>query len=1180
MELEKCFRRRIVSRVFPAAPAALLVLLLLVGSIQTAQARDLAKDPGGAESRGGQRIETAVSGTDTSELSGSGATDAETAPSENGKGAGEASSSGSSLSAGESSGYAGTEGSSTGEDGSDSGRSSTEYPAGSGRDTEDGTEPGSGEEDIEESEPGGKESGEEESGDEKSGEQGSDEQETGEKEKEENKPGKDESPEDPSGAQTGEGEKKQSEEDEEKDSSQQADSGEGDRPAEGKTDSPGNRETDSFDPEEKTEKGTVPGVSEKPETVPAAGEDRQGNPAPGAGTGAAAGSTQESSAAAGPEEDWMTASEFRRAYNSVSGGASALAASSVSGAKIVSKEGEIDYEELGIGEEESGHVNHTTPINVRDQQGNDYTGVCVVPDDRGWPKGTVLPDVRRVTDSVMIKLYYYTMLDGYGEDLARSRGYGSSTRKVAIAACHEAMSMRYAELAGIEYDRPNLNGGFRSLVSAYRSGASSKSLPDQDRVFIYISGRVQNNGHWMQAYVFGLEEEEEEEQPSTITLIKTSSDPDMRNVYSDYYCLHETASGGTVDFRLYEDRACTKRVHVYTGPTMTVEIDPIQVGHNGKSGLWNQSIFYCAPGTYYLKEVNTPKGYSTRTEPFGPFTLTEGKGITVKAENTPRYAKAGVMKKDAETGQGLAGAKFGLYSDIEDARNEADPEGVFTTGSDGKSNLIDVLAGKTYYVRELSAPKGYKAITGIRTLTVASSVTQTVWTEIANTPDEPEKGSVQIMKKPADPKATGSPYSLAGAVYTLYDKDGKTAGTLRTGEDGSSNVLKVVCGSYTLKETSASPGFELDTKTYNVTVRKDEITLVESSEPPRKGTVQVKKKSADPGASGSPYSLAGAVYTLYDKDGKSAGTLRTGEDGTSNVLTVLCGSYTLAETSASPCFMVETRVHNVTVRADTLTLVESSEPPEKGTVQVKKKSADPEASGDLYSLAGAEYTLYDKDGKSAGTLKTRADGSSNVLTVLCGSYTLRETSSPSGFELDTKTYNVTVRPALNTVVDSEEVPRKGKITVHKVSSEEKDKKEPDTMPVAGAVYSLYTTEEDAREGTGETGTFVIREDGTSDTLEVLAGRTYYIRETKTPEGYLPDEEIYRAEVTSFTETVTVESEDRLIFGGVRVCKLDRETKKGAALGGACLEGAVFKIWNGGTGLFMQTAKRFCRTDLP
>ena len=100
------------------------------------------------------------------------------------------------------------------------------------------------------------------------------------------------------------------------------------------------------------------------------------------------------------------------------------------------------------------------------------------------------------------------------------------------------------------------------------------------------------------------------------------------------------------------------------------------------------------------------------------------------------------------------------------------------------------------------------------------------------------------------------------------------------------------------------------------------------------------------------------------------------------MLTVLCGSYTLAETSPSPGFQVEAKVHNVTVKADKLTVVESSETPEKGTVQVKKSTEDPGAVGDLYSLAGAEYTLYDKNGESVGTLRTGKDGTSNVLTAV------------------------------------------------------------------------------------------------------------------------------------------------------------------------------------------------------
>lgn len=326
---------------------------------------------------------------------------------------------------------------------------------------------------------------------------------------------------------------------------------------------------------------------------------------------------------------------------------------------------------------------------------------------------------------------------------------------------------------------------------------------------------------------------------------------------------------------MYTDKACTQKAAVYSDAEMTKVLDPIPVGYTSVNGLRNRTVFYCSPGTYYLKEINTPMGYQKHEEPFGPYTLQEGKGKTIKIENTPVYARAGIEKVDAENNSiKLAGAKFGLYSNIEDARNEEKPDGVFTTGKNGKSNLLDVLAGKTYYVCEIEAPEGYEKITGIKKLTVAEGVGQTVFTVISNSL---EKGRVRVQKKSTDSGADHSPYSLAGAVYVLYDSEGKTAGTLTTGEDGVSNTLTVPCGKYTLKETKASPCFEIDTQTYNVSVTKDNLTTVTSMERPVKGSVRIKKKAQDPDASGSPYSLAGAVYKLYDKNGALAGTLTTGE---------------------------------------------------------------------------------------------------------------------------------------------------------------------------------------------------------------------------------------------------------------------------------------------------------------
>ena len=197
------------------------------------------------------------------------------------------------------------------------------------------------------------------------------------------------------------------------------------------------------------------------------------------------------------------------------------------------------------------------------------------------------------------------------------------------------------------------------------------------------------------------------------------------------------------------------------------------------------------------------------------------------------------------------------------------------------------------------------------------------------------------------------------------------------------------------------------------------------------------------------------------------------------------------EISAPAGYKKDTRIYKLNT-AQSLTVpvwTEFTDQQESGKVRVKKSSSDPGAdTGDdqgLYSLAGAVYTLYDADGEIAGTLETGKDGMSDYLSVPAGSYTLKETEPSPGFALDIETHDVKVTGG-----------------VRKVSSEEKEEKEPDTLPVSGAVYSLYNSEEDAKEGRSSAGTFVIGKDGTSNKIEVLAGKTYYVKETKTPEGYL------------------------------------------------------------------------------
>lgn len=100
------------------------------------------------------------------------------------------------------------------------------------------------------------------------------------------------------------------------------------------------------------------------------------------------------------------------------------------------------------------------------------------------------------------------------------------------------------------------------------------------------------------------------------------------------------------------------------------------------------------------------------------------------------------------------------------------------------------------------------------------------------------QGKVKLLKSVADNKALTEEckkmYSLAGAEYTVYEDAALTRsqGKLITKEDGSTNELEQMPGTYYVKETKAPKGYALDQKVYTVTITAGETATIESKDSP------------------------------------------------------------------------------------------------------------------------------------------------------------------------------------------------------------------------------------------------------------------------------------------------------------------------------------------------------------
>ena len=276
-----------------------------------------------------------------------------------------------------------------------------------------------------------------------------------------------------------------------------------------------------------------------------------------------------------------------------------------------------------------------------------------------------------------------------------------------------------------------------------------------------------------------------------------------------------------------------------------------------------------------------------------------------------------------------------------------------------------------------------------------------------------------------------SGYSLAGAVYKIYNSSGTEVASITTDSSGKgSSSAKLKNGTYTAVESKAPPGYALDTTRHTVRINNADATLNVSDVPLIK-TVTLTKTSANTSitAGNSNYSLAGAVYDVYEGNSATGTPVASFTTNTSGVATLSRKlypnrTYTVLERTPPPGYVKDTTPHlfYLTYNAATMDVVDD---PQYVKIMVKKKDSGTKtnvAAGNA-SLAGAVYAItYKENGVDKTVQKTT--NSSGILyftNVPLGEIKIQEISAPVGYKLDSTvhTYNVTSDKVTSAVYEME-----------------------------------------------------------------------------------------------------------------------------------------------------------------
>lgn len=384
---------------------------------------------------------------------------------------------------------------------------------------------------------------------------------------------------------------------------------------------------------------------------------------------------------------------------------------------------------------------------------------------------------------------------------------------------------------------------------------------------------------------------------------------------------------------------------------------------------------------------------------------------------------------------------------------------------------------------------------------------------------KPKKGDLNITKVNGNPELTAGNdcYSLAGAEYQLRDGSGNTVATLITDVNGNASVSGINAGNYTLVETKASPGFELNTEHTSVTINAGQTTALNGIgclvEQPANDPVAIEITKADMDSAESipqgNASLEGAEFTvkyynaLYDK----VSDLPEKATRTWVLKTVKRkdGSYK-AYLTLPECIVKE--------KSDELYYVDGLVTLPIGTITIQETRA-PEG----YLLEGA--VLSDKNGNieniDNGVFMTqiKQEGISSNATVVAGNFP----------------------------VVKDEV-KKHKVEVEKLSED----KDGVTAPLNNAVFTIKLKSEVEEKGWDGASVYdeittgnVEGKDGCAVTKELPYG-TYIMRETGTPEGFVRADDIEFSidkdnSETSKIQHITVTDKENHI----RLYKYDAET---------------------------------------
>ncbi len=526
------------------------------------------------------------------------------------------------------------------------------------------------------------------------------------------------------------------------------------------------------------------------------------------------------------------------------------------------------------------------------------------------------------------------------------------------------------------------------------------------------------------------------------------------------------------------------------------------------------------PDSYVVTELETLENYELDTTPQTVEIGTDGAVYKVSFKNQPKSSLV-IFKKDADTGEPLAGVKFKVTN--ADGTVIGTSNGIFTTDQNGKI-VISNIGKQTVTMEEVETLEGYALETQQRTVSIDYGKTYTE--EFTN------KRLASLVIKKID-EYSGKP--LSGVQFLVEKQNGEHMGEYTTDSTGTINVPTLEPDWYIVRELKTKDGYILDETPKTVEVKKSVPTVVTFTNKPLSGIKIIKTNSE----TGEP--LEGVTFAISKMNGEKIGNFQTDKEGMIYISNLENGYYTVTETEGLEGYHWNQEPKIVEVVSGKQTIVEVENEPYAMLVIEKVNSKNDKP------IEGVEFLVTKSNGEEIGYYETDENGLIMIDGLAEGEYLVRETKEADGYQIDSEAKEVTIKDGKRTTLKVENDPLSS-ILIHKTDSVTGE-------GIYGVKFLLYDSDNNP------IGQYETDNNGYVYINKELPEGKYMLRELEPAEGYISDDEVKTFYVKK-GKTTEIEWKNTPQMGQIQITKKSSDDNPYNGFpAGTLLEGATFEIYD-------------------